>query len=228
MSVTESPLLDPDVVSRVLAKGRSTGAEFAEIFVEDKRSTSAGLDDNKVEQVNSGRDRGAGIRVIAGETTGFAHTSDLSERGLLAAAEAAAQAARQGDGGIHTVALQPLLRHPVNTVRTAPDTVAKATKVALLLRANDAARSLDSAIVQVSAGYGDSIKRILVANSDGVFSADTQVRTLFRISAIANGDAGMQTGYQSLGHTIGFEVFDENDVEELAMAAARQIGRAHV
>ena len=222
MSVTESPLVDPDVISRVLAKGRSTGAEFAEIFVEDKRSTSAGLDDNKVEQVNSGRDRGAGIRVIAGETTGFAHTSDLSERGLLAAAEAAAQAARQGDGGVHTVALQPLLRHPVNSVRTFPDSVAKATKVELLMRANDAARSLDSAIVQVSAGYGDSIKRILVANSEGVFSADTQVRTLFRVSAIANGDAGMQTGYQSLGHTIGFEVFDENDVEELAMAAARQ------
>ena len=222
MSVTESPLVDPDVISRVLAKGRSTGAEFAEIFVEDKRSTSAGLDDNKVEQVNSGRDRGAGIRVIAGETTGFAHTSDLSERGLLAAAEAAAQAARQGDGGVHTIALQTLLRHPVNTVRTFPDTVAKATKVELLMRANDAARSLDSAIVQVSAGYGDSIKRILVANSEGVFSADTQVRTLFRVSAIANGDAGMQTGYQSLGHTIGFEVFDENDVEELAMAAARQ------
>ena len=222
MSVTESPLVDPDVISRVLAKGRSTGAEFAEIFVEDKRSTSAGLDDNKVEQVNSGRDRGAGIRVIAGETTGFAHTSDLSERGLLAAAEAAAQAARQGDGGVHTIALQPLLRHPVNTVRTFPDTVAKASKVELLMRANDAARSLDSAIVQVSAGYGDSIKRILVANSEGVFSADTQVRTLFRISAIANGDAGMQTGYQSLGHTIGFEVFDENDIEELAMAAARQ------
>ena len=222
MSVTESPLVDPEVVARVLAKGRSTGAEFAEIFVEDKRSTSAGLDDNKVEQVNSGRDRGAGIRVIAGETTGFAHTSDLSERGLLAAAEAAAQAARQGDGGVHKIALQPLLRHPVNTVRTSPDTVAKATKVELLMRANDAARSLDSAIVQVSAGYGDSIKRILVANSEGVFSVDTQVRTLFRISAIANGDAGMQTGYQSLGHTIGFEVFDENDVEELAMAAARQ------
>ena len=222
MSVTESPLVEPDVISRVLAKGRSTGAEFAEIFVEDKRSTSAGLDDNKVEQVNSGRDRGAGIRVIAGETTGFAHTSDLSERGLLAAAEAAAQAARQGDGGVHTIALQPLLRHPVNTVRTFPDTVAKASKVELLMRANDAARSLDSAIVQVSAGYGDSIKRILVANSEGVFSADTQVRTLFRVSAIANGDAGMQTGYQSLGHTIGFEVFDENDIEELAMAAARQ------
>jgi len=87
---TDSPLVEPDVIARVLAKGRSTGAEFSEIYVEDKRSTSAGLDDGKVEQVTSGRDRGAGIRVIAGDTTGFAHTSDLSERGLLAAAEAAA------------------------------------------------------------------------------------------------------------------------------------------
>ena len=92
---TDSPLIEPDVIARVLAKGRSTGAEFSEIYVEDKRSTSAGLDDGKVEQVTSGRDRGAGIRVIAGDTTGFAHTSDLSERGLLAAAEAAAAAAKQ-------------------------------------------------------------------------------------------------------------------------------------
>jgi TldD protein len=94
-----SPFLDQigtDTIERVLAKGRSTGAEFAEIFIEDKRSTSAGFDDGKVEQVTSGRDRGAGIRVVHGETTGFAHTADLSESGLLAAAEAAAVAARQG------------------------------------------------------------------------------------------------------------------------------------
>ena len=223
MSISTSEnLVEADVIAKVLAKGRSTGAEFSEIYIEDKRSTSAGLDDGKVEQVTSGRDRGAGIRVVAGETTGFAHTSDLSERGLLAAAEAAAAAARQGDGGVHKIALQPLLRHPVNTVRIAPNEVPKASKVALLNRANAAARSIDGAIVQVSAAYGDSHKRILVANSDGVFSADDQVRTLFRVSVVATGDAGMQTGYDSLGHTIGFEVFDDNDVEEMAIRAAKQ------
>ena len=46
-----------------------------------------------------GRDRGAGIRVVVGDTTGFAHTADLSEPGLRAAAEAAAAAARGGGGG---------------------------------------------------------------------------------------------------------------------------------
>ena len=146
------PLVEADVLTKVLAKGRSTGAEFAEIYIEDKRSTSAGLDDGKVEQVTSGRDRGAGIRVVAGETTGFAHTSDLSERGLLAAAMAAAEAAKQGDGGVHKIALQPLLRHPVNTVRIAPDEVAKARKVEMLMRVDAAARSVDGSVVQVSAG----------------------------------------------------------------------------
>jgi TldD protein len=215
-------LVDPDVVSRVLDAGRATGAEFAEVFVEDKRSTSAGLDDGRVEQVTSGRTRGAGIRVVAGETTGFAHTSDLSERGLVAAAQAAAAAARQGGGGVRSVALGPLVEHPVNDVRIDPREVAKARKVELLQRADEAARAVDGAVVQVSAGYGDSVRQILVANSDGVLAADRQVRTLFRISVVANGDLGMQTGYESLGHTIGFEVFDAADVAELAERAARQ------
>ena len=62
---------------------------------------------------------------------------------------------------------------------------------------DDAARSFGSEIVQVSAGYGDSRKHVLVANTDGVLATDEQVRTLLRISAVADGDTGMQTGYQS-------------------------------
>ena len=219
---TVEPLVAPDVLERVLAKGRSTGAEFSEIYIEDKRSTSAGLDDGKVEQVTSGRDRGAGIRVVSGETTGFAHTSDLSERGLLAAAEAAALAAKQGGGGVHKVQLGDVLRHSVNTVKLSPDAVEKSRKVELLKRVDAAARAVNASIVQVSAGYGDSRKRILIANSNGVLSADDQVRTLLRVSVVATSDGGMHTGYDSLGHTIGFEMFDENDVEELAIRAAKQ------
>ena len=122
---------DSSVLSRVLAKGRSTGAGFSEVFIEDKRSMGASLDDGLVEQVSSGRDSGAGIRVINGETTGFAYTADLSEAGLMAAAGAAAAAASSGDGGTHTVSLGTARRHPVNTVRIAPHSVPKARKVEL-------------------------------------------------------------------------------------------------
>ena len=51
---------------------------------------------------------------------------------------------------------------------------------------------------------------------------DDQVRTLFAVSCVATGDTGMQTGYESVGHTVGFELFDHVDVEELARRAARR------
>jgi len=215
-------VIDADVLERVLAGAVRTGADFAEVYAEDKSNTSAGFDDGRIEQVTSGRDRGAGIRVIAGDTTGFAHTADLSEAGLVAAASAAAAAASQGGGGVRNVSLTQAPIHRPNTIVPLPESIAKARKVELLQRMNEAARSYGPEIVQVSAGYGDSLKRTLVANTDGVFATDEIIRTLLRISAVADGDSGMQTGYQSMGHTVGFEIFDTVDVEELARDAARQ------
>ena len=199
-----------------------TGADFAEIFAEDRRSSSAVLDDGRVEEVVSGRDRGAGIRVVVGETTGFAHTADLSETGLAAAAGAAAAAARRSGGARRVVEVSsPEVPRPL-TVRVPPEDVPKSTKVALLTAADAAARSTGPAITQVSARYGDGRRRILVADSDGLFTSDDQVRTLFSVSCVASGDTGMQTGRESAGRTAGFELFDLYDVEEMARRAARR------
>ena len=173
-------MLDHELINRTLSTAMRTGGEFAEVFVEDKRSSSAVLDDGRVEELTSGRDRGAGIRVVVGDTTGFAHTADLSEAGLSAAAEAAAAAARGGGGGAKVVAVSPIDVERSAPVRIPPEDVAKATKVGLLTLANEAARAQGSAISQVSARYGDSRRRILVANSDGVLAEDDQVRTSSR------------------------------------------------
>ena len=83
-------MIAPDLVERTLATALARGGDFAEVFAEDRQSVSARLDDGRVEELVSGRSRGAGIRVVRGESTGFAHTADLSEAGLAAAAEGAA------------------------------------------------------------------------------------------------------------------------------------------
>ncbi|HEX2040482.1 MAG TPA: TldD/PmbA family protein [Acidimicrobiales bacterium] len=213
-------MLDHSLIRRVLGDALRRGGDFAEVFVEDRRSSSARLDDGRVEELVSGRDRGAGIRVVVGETTGFAHTADLTEAGLRAAAEAAGAAARSGGGGVREVALTPRQPPRAYEPTVLPETVAKARKVELLRRADDAARGTGGAIKQVSAGYGDVRRRILVANSDGLLAEDDAVRTRFVVNAVAAGDSGMQTGFESIGRTMGFEVFDQVDVEEVARAAA--------
>ncbi len=213
-------MLDHELINRTLSIALSTGAEFAEVFVEDKKSSSAMLDDNRVEELTSGRDRGAGIRVVVGDTTGFAHTADLSEAGLAGAAEVAAAAARGGGGGTRTVDVGSHGISADTTVQIPPEDVAKTVKVELLARVDAAARAAGSQISQVAARYGDSRRRILVANSDGLLAEDDQIRTLFSVSCVATGDTGLQTGRESVGRTVGFELFEETDVTELARRAA--------
>src|SRR5689334_6378981 len=112
--VERGSMIDPDVLQATLDHALRNGGDFAEVFVEDRRSSSGRFDDGRIEELVSGRDRGAGLRVVRGETTGFAHTADLSREGLLNAAAAAAGAARGGGGGTHTVALQATSAHPID------------------------------------------------------------------------------------------------------------------
>ncbi len=218
-------MIDSPVLERVLSEALRHGGEFAEVFAEDKSTSSAMLDDGRVEELSSGRERGAGIRVISGETTGFAHTADLSEAGLLRAAEAASAVARGGSGGSAAVAVGPLASDrpgPGEAGPTGSTRGSKADTLELLRRADEAARGSGGAISQVQAGCGASRRRVLIANSDGLLTGDEQARSRFSVSCVATADTGLQTGFESAARTLGFEMFDEVSVAELAELAANR------
>ncbi len=214
-------MIEAPVLERVLAESLRHGGQFAEVFAEDRSTSSVVLDDRRLEDLTSGRERGAGIRVVVGETTGFAHTADLSEAGLLAAAAAAAEVARRSGASRPRPAVGLGAGSHVLPDGETP-LVPKATAVELLGRADDAARSAGSAVTQVQAGLASSRRRVLVANSEGVLIGDEQVRTRLSVSCVAVGDAGLQTGFETAARTCGAELFDEVDPEELARLAARR------
>ena len=211
-----------DVLSATLREALSTGGDFAEVFVEDKQSFRACFDDGKVEELLSGRRRGAGIRVRSGTSMGFAHTADLTPAGLRVAAAQAAASARAGGSRSDASRLSRNRVRAPNEVAVPPDAVEKARKVELLEAADEAARAEGDGVSQVACTYGDSRRSILVANSDGLLTTDEQVKTLFAVSVVAVGDTGMQTGRESVGRTVGFELFDTADVGDLARTAARR------
>ncbi|MEO5680318.1 MAG: TldD/PmbA family protein, partial [Acidimicrobiales bacterium] len=213
-------MIDEQVLARVLGTALRVGGDFAEVFAEDRRSSSARLEDGKVEELTSGRERGAGIRVVAGRTTGYAHTADISEAGLLAAAEVASAAARAGGTATRVVDLDRRTPAGAQAVDVRPEDVAKARKVELLASADEAARRGRAAIAQVSASTADSRRRTLIANSDGLLVEDDVTRTRFGVQCVAQGDTGLQTGHRSVGASVGFELFDRWDVEALAAEAA--------
>ena len=215
-----SPLVDREIIQNVLSTAMSNGGEWAEVFVEDRQSGAAEYDENRVEAMVSSRDLGAGIRVTVGDATGFAHTSDISPTGLNEAAQAAAAAAR-GGAQITPIALRGN-GTAESRAKILPESVPKVRKVELLQKTDAAAREQDSAITQVTVRYSEGRRKVLVANTDGVFEADDQTRTLLSVNCVACGDQGLQTGRETVGYTVGFELFDDHDVESMAQRAARR------
>ena len=130
-------------------------------------------------------------------------------------------AASAGGGAVRVVPLGERrdAGRPVGVID--PTGVAKADKADLLARADAAARAESGAIRSVTATYADARRRILVANSEGLHAADEQVRTRLAVQCVAVGDAGMQTGYEAPGRTMGMELFDEIDPAEIGSRAAR-------
>lgn len=213
-------MLEETLVRDVLTAALRTGARFAEVFAEERRSTSARLDDGRVEDLASGLDRGAGIRVISGETTSYAYSNRLDEEALFQTAETAAAAAREGRagdvGGFRR--LEPAVRHPAEEPAAGVDAE---RKVAWLREAEEAARSYSPEVRQVVVGYGDSLQRVLIASSDGLWVEEERHRLRLIANVVAARDGVMQTGFEGPAGLGGVEVLERHPPEETGRTAAR-------
>lgn len=202
----------------------SHGGDFAELFVEDRRDNALAFQNNRLETVNSGRSHGAGIRVYVGLNAIYTYTNDTDREGLLRCARQAAAAVRDWKNGI--VNAKPFYTpnisdiHPFAFLPSETDTRKKAE---ILRAANAAVRNYSPEISQAVISYSDSEQDVLICNSDGLFVTDRRVYTRLRCSAIASSGMENQTGSESPGALVGFELFrDRVDPAACGVAAAKR------
>ncbi|MEW6696458.1 MAG: TldD/PmbA family protein [Bacillota bacterium] len=217
-------MVDKQVLKEVLGVALANGGDFADIFLENKQVTGIGMEAGRIERVNSGLDVGAGIRVLSGEATAYAYTNDISKEGLQEAATIASHAAKGGkkDVNIDLTTIKPLVDFEF---KKRPDEVKTEEKVSVVKAAEKAARLVDEQkIKQVIAGYGDTVQKVVIANSNGTYVEDERIRTRMIVNAVAADGEIIQTGYDAVGSLCGFELFERVDPEEMArQAAARAV-----
>src|SRR5271169_4585126 len=206
-----------------LSEALSAGGEYADLYFEYLSTSSIGIDESIVKSASQGVSLGVGVRVIAGERTGYAYSGDLSPEKIRKAARVAAciakgptQVEKTGFDESHKRNLYPLL--------TAPHETSLAERVDLVKRADRAARAYDSRVFQVQASYVDSLRQVLVATSDGVLSFDRQPLARLGVSVLArDGDGSPQRGYSGGGGRVALDFFqNEKTPEQFAQEAARQ------
>ncbi len=214
-------MLDKELLTKALKKAISSGGEYAEIFVENKKPTLIHLEDSKIEKVISGVDYGLGIRLIYDGRTAYAYSNDLSEESLLNAASEVSKAAskKATDSIIDLKTKSPSVSFDI---RLFPENVPVEKKISLVRKADNIARGYDSRIRQVSVIYNDFIQKVQIATTEGTIAEDERIHTLSVIQVVASDNGIVQTGYESIGGSLGFELFDEIDIEELSLKAAKR------
>lgn len=214
-------MITKSIASQVLSKCLITGGDFAEIFEEDCISNSISLIDNKIESALGGRTYGVGIRIFKGLKCVYGYTNNNSLSALLDTAYKAALALGSMKEDKEIIIRNDYKFNNIHQIQLYPNSIDYSKKVKVMKSAYVAAKDYDSDISQVSVSYADKDQKILIANSDGLFTEDRRVRTRMGINAIASKNGENQTGFEGPGRCKGFEIFDEIDVESYAKEAAK-------
>lgn len=214
-------MLEKEQLQKIIGKMRGLGGEFSDIFIEQRKQTSIVMEDSKIEKIMSGVTTGAGLRRIRNSKTAYAFSNDLSETALLQCVSGLGNTT-EGDDQQDHVELQGRKPQVDFLVQLPPDDVRMDRKISLVRTADKTARNLDKRIKQVSVIYRDSVQKVQIATSDNVMAEDERVYTTAIVQVIARQDAIIQTGYESVGGLIGFELFDMYDIEELSLRAAER------
>ena len=214
-------MISREICQRVLQKAVSTGADYAEIFAENTVNHAINMIADKVDAIRDTVIAGASVRVYKGLRSVMASTVDTSEAGLLRCAESAAEALGQGSAQIDIV-LRERIFADIHPVKIVPSSVSNREKVAVLKDGYFAAREYDNCITQVSGVLMDVDHNILIANSEGLYTQDRQIRTRMMVSAVADKGQGSQTGSASPGRRMGLEMFDTINPKDIGIKAAKQ------
>jgi TldD protein len=206
-----------------LSEALSAGGEYADLYFEYLATSSIGIDEGIVKSASQGVELGVGVRVLVGERTGYAYSDDLSPDKIRKAARVAARIAK-GPASIVKTGFEEAHKHNLYPMLQSPHETGLAERVDLVKRADLAARAYDKRIFQVQASYGDSVREVLVATSDGRLSFDRQPMARLNVMVLAREDGGVpQYGHAGGGGRVALDFFmGEKSPEYFAREAGRQ------
>ncbi|EDP75427.1 TldD/PmbA family protein [Hydrogenivirga sp. 128-5-R1-1] len=215
--INEAKELIKDKAGFILSNLLSQGGEYGEIFYERSRTTRMELEDKKLGRVSHGYDEGVGLRLIKNGKTFYGYTTEPTLENLLELAKTLARGEGYGP-----VAIGLKYTEGWTPVVIDPDTADMKFRAEILRRAEEKARSYGDKVKQVLSVLMDKTREVLIVNSLGEMTEDTQKRVVFFVEVVASDGEVLQRGYESLGGRKGFEIFEETPPEAVAQKAAER------
>jgi TldD protein len=199
-------MIKKEELQKLLQEALSTGADFAEIFIEDTKSSTIRVTSGEVTSVDRGNVYGAGVRLILGLDEVYGYTNLLTYESILGVVKNL----RASFNGKLTPIVALRDKKPfVYNIKHPMDTVLVADKSAKLQKLSNQIKAYDKRIVQAITQLLETEQKVLVANSLGVYQDDIRTYSRVVLMAVASENGQMQEAFEGPGRYMGFEIFDE-------------------
>jgi len=169
------------------------GADDGELFLEYRKSESFSFDDGRLKAASCDTTQGFGLRAVAGESTGYAHATELSEEAMKRAA-ASVQAVKSGYAG--TLADGPARTNVHLYTDASPlDSAPFDAKVKLMADVDAYARGKDARVKQVSCSLASEWQAVEIIRAGGEAYRDARPLVRLSISIVVEESGRQESGY---------------------------------
>lgn len=205
----------------ILNAGLASGADYAEIYIETKKSSGVSLENGKVETCGTSITNGAGIRLLKGLQSVYGFTNDVSKKGLLSLAESLSNSFK----GERVLTIEKLTTKKVKNahphIRPFLE-VPTSEKIIFLKRADKAMKAYDEKIIRTKASFSGIQTTVTLVSTKGYIWKDSKERSRLALLAIAMDGDKIETAFEGPGSSAGYEYFENNvNPEQLGEKVAK-------
>ncbi len=214
--------MDNLLAAKTLDAALETGADFAELYVQNKIIRDVELNYKRVDNVSTQLVYGAGLRLMRGVSQVYGSTSDVSEQSLLSLAHKLAASFGE-TRSLHVETFDEIENPDMHAPKKEQSAYTVEQKTEYLKRAEKAIYDVSPLIVnaRVTAAETDERVEIFTVTKDiSRVVRDRRVRTRVSAAAIASRDGKFESARFSPGLSKGAELYDEVDFVAGAVGAA--------